>query len=504
MNNFSLDTPQRQSPLAIAFILIKFLRQAARRFWPLVIFIVFNRGDSYMAYLFGTLLVISVIQLVLSLISYFNYYFHVKGNELLIQKGVLQKTRLNIPFDRIQTINFNQNILHQILNVVSVEVDTAGSSKSELNIDALSREHAEALRNYILQRKEALVKESTDTSGESDGEMAAIPVVRTPDKLVFSMGPIDLMKVGVSQNHIRTALVLLGSIFGLLQLFDDVKEDSYNYIAEEIVNFQMLYGWMWFFAAVSVLLIAAFVVSMFRTALQYFNLKLWQTEKGFKIIAGLLNRKEQSAAHQKIQIIRWFTDPLKQIFGLFTVNLYQASSMEVSIRRSISIPGCYEPQLEEIISTNFPRALRQNYNEHTISPRIISRHVLYFGILPAIAFMIPRMIEADWQGLWFLLWVPIVWLLSRRFQMRWRWWINEGTLMTRSGIIGTKHTLVHLYKTQAVKISQSPYQRRYQLASLALYTAAGHISIPYISLSFARQVRDYVLYKSESDSRDWM
>lgn len=504
MNNFSLDTPQRQSPLAIAFILIKFLRQAASRFWPLVIFIVFNRGDSYMAYLFGTLLVISCIQLVLSLISYFNYYFHVKGNELLIQKGVLQKTKLNIPLDRIQTINFNQNILHQILNVVSVEVDTAGSSKSELSIDALSREHAEALRNYILQKKEALNKTSAETPEEIDGETPATPAIRTPDKLVFSMGPVDLIKVGVSQNHIRTALVLLGSIFGLLQFFDDVKDDWYNYVAEEVVNFQMIYGWMWVFIAAIVLLVAAFIGSMFRTALQYFNLKLWQTEKGFKIIAGLLNRKEQSAAHQKIQIIRWFTDPLKQIFGLFTVNLYQASSLEVSTKRSISIPGCYEQQLEEIISTNFPQELRQNYNEHTISPRIISRHVLYFGIVPALAGIVFQATQADWQALWFLMWIPIVWLLSRRFQMRWRWWINEGTLMTRSGIIGTKHTLVHLYKTQATKISQSPYQRRHQLATLTLYTAAGHISIPYISLSFARQIRDYVLYKSESDSRNWM
>ncbi|MEZ4829072.1 MAG: PH domain-containing protein [Bacteroidia bacterium] len=507
MNDFSLDSPQRQSPLAIAFILLRFLRQAVRRLWPLVLIIMFRKGDSYLAWFLGALLVISVIQLVLSLISYFNYYFHVKGNELLISKGVLRKTHLNIPFDRIQTINFSQNLLHQILNVVSVEVDTAGSSKSELSIDALSRPHAEALRNHILRKKADMEADQTLPVVSQLDHLESIVSIkqdRATDKLVFSMGPVDLMKVGISQNHIQTALVIVGSLFGLVQFFDDIREDAFTYVAEGIVNFQMLYGWIAFLGGFLILMVAAFFVSLFRSALRYFNLHLWQTEKGFKIIAGLFNRKEQSAAHQKIQIIRWVTGPLKQLFGLFTVNLYQASSQEVNAKRAISIPGCYAPQLEEILSTNFPPESRQNYTEHTISPRIISRHVLYLGIIPAGVATGIQLAMGDWTGLLFLLLIPAVWLLSRRYQSRWRWWINEGNLMTRSGIIGTTFTLVHQYKAQAVKVKQSPYQRRHSLASVDIYTAAGHVSIPYISLSFAHQLRDYLLYKAESDPRAWM
>ena len=158
-NQIPLDQPQRQSPLAIAFILVKFLRQAVRRFWPLVLILFFNRkDDDYMVWMLSALVVISFGQLILSLISYYKYYFHIKDGELIIEKGVLQKTKLNIPLDRIQTINFQQNILHQFLSVVSVQVDTAGSAKSELNIDALSREKAEELRNYILQKKQELIE----------------------------------------------------------------------------------------------------------------------------------------------------------------------------------------------------------------------------------------------------------------------------------------------------------------------------------------------------------
>ena len=47
---------------------------------------------------------------------------------------------LNVPFDRIQSVDFKRNIVHQFLNVVSVQVDTAGSKGSELELDAIEQE----------------------------------------------------------------------------------------------------------------------------------------------------------------------------------------------------------------------------------------------------------------------------------------------------------------------------------------------------------------------------
>ncbi|MCB0836476.1 MAG: PH domain-containing protein [Bacteroidetes bacterium] len=513
MINHSFDTkiplnvPQRQNPLAIGFIFLKFLRKAVRQLWLLILIVVFNKGDGYMAWLLGGVIAISAIQLVLSLISYFKYYFHVKDGELIISKGVLQKTNLNIPLDRIQTINFQQNLLHQILNVVSVEVDTAGSAKSELTIDALSRDKAEALRDYILQKKKELIAEKRE-EGELDEESTEgidtpeVEEFTKPDKMVFRLSPKDLLKVGVSGNHIRTFFWIIGSVFGLLQFIDVTEEEAVDYVFKGIS--ENTWGFGWFVAGFGVLIVASFFITLIQHILRYFDLRLWETEKGFKLIAGLFNRQEQSAAHRKIQIIKWVTDPLKRMFGLHTVRLFQASSQQVSAKKSITIPGCYEEQLEEIIATNFPSELREDYKEHAISPLIITRHVLYFGILPALAVAGFKAFTGDWFGLVYLLWIPIVWLLSRRYQRYWRWWINEETLTTRSGIIASRHSIIHLYKVQAVKISQSPYQKRKNLASVHFYTAAGSVGIPYINLDLAKRLRDYVVYKVEVSEGAWM
>ena len=61
--------------------------------------------------------------------------------------------RLDLPFDRIQSVNFEQNFLHQMLNVTAVEIESAGSEQKELKIDALKIPIAEKLREEILRRK---------------------------------------------------------------------------------------------------------------------------------------------------------------------------------------------------------------------------------------------------------------------------------------------------------------------------------------------------------------
>jgi putative membrane protein len=63
---------------------------------------------------------------------------------------------------------------------------------------------------------------------------------------------------------------------------------------------------------------------------------------------------------------------------------------------------------------------------------------------------------------------------------------------------------MEIYKVQAVKLNQSFYQWRKDLATLTLYTASGDIKIPFIPIEKARQLRDYLLYRVETDQRTWM
>src|SRR6187431_2903783 len=157
--------PQRQSPKAVVLILLKYFRIIVRQLWPILLVILINptKGKGFM--ITAVAFVVILVSLIYSLIAYTKYYFFIQNNELCVRSGVFRKTVLNVPFDRIQSVDFKRNLVHQFLNVVSVQIDTAGSKGSELELDAIELDRAEELRNIVLAYKHSrrnIVTETTD------------------------------------------------------------------------------------------------------------------------------------------------------------------------------------------------------------------------------------------------------------------------------------------------------------------------------------------------------
>ena len=152
--------PRRQSSIAIFLILLKSFRVILSQAWPIFIALIFNPTKSKDTYFALVIIGITAASAIRSIILYFKFYYYVKDDELIIEKGIFQKTKLNVPFDRIQTINFKENILHQFFNVVSLEIDTAGSKGNELSITALKKDKAIAIREFLCIAQEHYTPDS--------------------------------------------------------------------------------------------------------------------------------------------------------------------------------------------------------------------------------------------------------------------------------------------------------------------------------------------------------
>src|SRR5688572_23380233 len=149
MDSTSFYQPQRQSPKAVILILLKYLRIIIRQMWPILLIFIFQTKSDNAVIIVTIAFGIVLISLIYSLVAYTRYYFFIKDNELCVRSGVFRKTVLNVPFDRIQSVDFKRNVVHQFLNVVSVQIDTAGSKGSELELDAIEQERAEELREIV-------------------------------------------------------------------------------------------------------------------------------------------------------------------------------------------------------------------------------------------------------------------------------------------------------------------------------------------------------------------
>ncbi|HZV44324.1 MAG TPA: PH domain-containing protein [Saprospiraceae bacterium] len=500
MENSSLYTPHRQSPKAILLILLKYLRIIVRQVWPILLIVLINptSGKGYVI----TLIVMGIVFLaiVYSLLAYSRFYYFIQKNELCVRSGVFRKTVINVPFDRIQSVDFKRNLAHQFLQVVSVQVDTAGSKGSELELDAIEFTKAEELRDLVLayKRSQSLSKESQVDS------IPPIPQVAEKPELILSLSPNDLMKVGMSENHLRTA----GIIFAFfLSLADDLDQllgwDVYGQL-EHTTTAMSLVGILATLIAIPLFIIISFLITMIRTVLRFYGLKFWREGQRFKVVSGLLTRKEKTIQKSKIQVIRWVTSPLKRIFGIYQMNIYQAANFDQHQDKSLEIPGCYQQQVDETLDVVVPGYRKAVFDSHRMHVRIVVVMVFVFGFLPAVLFGLMAWYNEGVMQWLLVLVFPLAVVMGYLYQKKRRFKIHPDYILSLGGIFGNSNKLIEIYKVQRVEITSSPMQRVRGLSSLHIFTAGGDITFAYLHTVIASQARDYILYRVERDRKSWM
>lgn len=506
--------PTRQSGYAIIFILGNVFRMLIRQLWIVILIILFNPKKRAFSGFTLFLLALAVFGAFSSILNYFSYFFYIRDGELVMEKGIFRKIKLNIPLDRIQTVNFKQGLLHQAFNVVAVEIDTAGSSGQEFSLQAIRKEDADTLRNYVEDFKRSMP--AANGRIEQPGEEAETAVAgdqifpklqkEKAESLLFRLSSFDLLKIGVSQNHLRTAGIIMAFFLGFFDDLEEAFDFDLSKKIEEMLGLAQHDSTFQYYLLLGIpfFLFVSFFITLFNTVLRYFDLRFWRTERGFKMISGLFTRQEVSANLQKIQYLRWSSSPLMRLFGMQAVRLPQAASVTVSRKMAVSVPGCYEQHLAPIRSAYFPEETTLEFEEHGVNARIIRRQVLLQGVLPVALLMV---FSYSWLGtsVWvWALWLPVAFWQAVRYHRSWHWFISEEGLRKVHGVVTRRTVLLQWYKVQAVSIRQRFFLRRVGLAQLVLYTAAGAVSIPYIPLEKARAVQNFVLYKIETDSREWM
>lgn len=495
--------PSRQDPAAIFIQIVDFVRKLVIQFFP-VLLVFFFAGSGRIELIFLVFaLATGVISIFLSILHYFRFYFHVQKDALIISKGLLNRTHSSIPFDRIQVINFEASVIHRTLNVVKVVVETAGSKSSESEISAMKKADAIAMRDYLLAMKEEVGGEDSVETDEltMDGEIKTSGYAKS----VFSLGIIDLIKIGITNNHLKTAWAIVALVGYYISqywvYFDDPEE--LPFLGSFIGLFDSL---VLSFVVVSVvgLLAIAVLLSVIITIIRHYGLNVVEVKGGLKVSAGLFNQREYSARNNKLQIFYWNTNPFRKLAGIYSATMSQASSEDGLGSQSINIPGCNDSQVAMLRDQFFGDVSLEPNIIFKPDKRIMGRYFIFFGIIPISALFFGLYL---WFDSWFFevfLLLPavflMIWIFYKKFELR----LTDEVLFIKTGIIEDVWKLIFLYKVQSIQLSQTPYMQQRDLVNLRFYTAAGSVSIPYIALEEAKTIRDFVLYKVESTRKSWI
>jgi len=441
--------------------------------------------------------VVAVFGTVFGVVSFFKYFFYLDEDELIIEKGVFKKKHINIPFERIQTVDFSQNIIHQIFNVVALKIDTAGSAGTEFEFDALSKEKAEALRQLIFKRKAEVSQLEASTDDIST------PVQALTQKPILTLAPGRLLLVGLTENHFRS--------FGLILLFgfwimDSLEEIGFgwDYLEDNIESAGALFAGLAMAVSLAIFfMLLSMVISLVRTVLKYFDLKFVRQGLGFKVTSGLITRRETAAMDNKIQIVQWSSNLLQKFLGFFEIHLKQASSVAINAKKSIKVPGASIDQVEEVQKYLYTETDLIFDNKFKVSQHYFIRPAIYIvslGILHSGAMI--------YFGSKFVLPIIIFYILiliSRYLKYKkTSYQFNPTMLKINGGTYGHDYSLLPIHKIQSIQKKQNYYQRRRGLASVRIHTASGDVGIPYITEDTVEELMDFFTYTLEKSEQYWM
>ncbi len=378
-----------------------------------------------------------------------------------------------------------------------VNIETAGSTKAEISIKALSFTEAKALKKSItvFDKKEISNKEETT------------------EKPLLKVGFLELMKVSLTENHLQSLLILFALLVGFFQqiseLFDGLgkREILDNYISENTsaleTNVILIVGLLMFFTIVAVL------SSVVRVVLRHFNLTVYVKNNALEIYQGLTTKKSVILKRNKIQHITISTNPIKRKLGISFITFKQAISGKTGSKNQkdkvIKIVGCKDAQIKavkELLTFNVGLQDLNFENSHSyLKSRNYFRSLFFFIPLNILFFFGMEDYNAFWiNGII----IPIYIISVEVFYRKRIFKFSENVLLIGSGILETHKTYLPFFKVQNIKLKQTIFQARKNVVDVVFQTASGKVKIPCISLEKAEKIYNYTLYKVETSRKSWM
>lgn len=148
--------------------------------------------------------------------------------------------------------------------------------------------------------------------------------------------------------------------------------------------------------------------------------------------------------------------------------------------------------------------LRPPPSEH-LDPkaRTLWRLSALLGWLPILLLAVGGTVALWWfDRSWWLIVLPIpaalvtgvftIWIMPDLTWKHWRYEVGEDEVDLLHGVITRTRTLIPMARIQHVDTRRGPLQRRYGLASVILFTAAGASEIPALADPIAEEVRDRI------------
>jgi len=442
-----------------------------------------SRGDGWWSPWMMLFIIPSAIGAVL---RYITFRYRYDDSDMVIRSGLVFRKERHIPYARIQNIDAVQNVLHRLLHVVEVKVETGGGETAEARMSVLPMTAFHEMRARVFAPHRGI-----------DDEAPAVP---KPPEALLRLGTGELLLYGLIENR---GAVVAGAVLGVLweyglvdrlapSVFDGpvrgrgaVRNLVRDIIADVTVSVDRI---MIGIAVVAALLVLVRFLSMGWAAVRLHGFQLSLIDGDARTEYGLLTRVAATIPLRRIQTLSIRETPLHRLFRRVAVKADTAGGRvdEAGARtdREWLAPTLRRAALPDLVRSLLGHAY-DTLDWRPVAPGAFRREVK--GWLFVAAVMCAGL--AYWTRWWAVPVMPVLiaWavLCAHQTIKHLGWAITDEAIILKRGWLWRRVVIVRFAKIQTVSIGENPFDRRTAMAAVHVDTAGATersvVHIPYLA-----------------------
>lgn len=501
-SNQTKDAFGRLHPTSIFFDVVSHIRTVIV---PAIVAIFSAASGNMWGLVIGGLLVVPMV--IVSVFRYFSLRFRIQDGELVVTEGILYRRIRTVPVERIQNINLVQNLFHRVVGVAEVRVETASGTKPEAILRVLPMAHVQALRDAIFE------PQASTPAQRTDDKIAAAGTIRTAadDSELLRIPTSWLCQAGLASNR---GMLLIGVLSGAIYQFDLGERLDLDRLTGFVEDHVSGYSIPVFaIAGILAILLLLRLLSIAWYVLRFHNYRLTRVGDDLQITCGLFTKVSASVPRRRIQFISIQQNFWMKWMGISSIRIETAggSGKETEAAASSVSSRWFIPVVTDdkvaILVNELREGLDWRQDEldwRTLSPKTTMR-LTRLAVLQSIFIgVIGLAITRPWGILFGLAASAPLVLYAIKISRAMRYSRTDEGVVYRSGLFTKKVSMTFFDRIQALRVDQSPFDRRWNMARLSVDTAAAGpaehtIQIPYLSEDFAeREYREILQRASEN------
>lgn len=468
-----LSEPRRTSPLAALFVV--FQPGQLRNLLPIVVVAV-SSGYVLVIALAG-----AVVSTLYGALSWWRREWSFADGVLRLDEGVLVRNQRRIPIERIQHVEIEQRLRHQLFGLAAIRVETAGGSDAELRLDAISHAEASTLQSEVLARLRTAASVAPVPDGEGDGESEGVarqatvmpPPPPPPPEVLVRLPNARLFIAGVLGPEIVAVLVALGFVLDTVgDLGLDLEDVDLSDAASSATRLAL--------GAVLLLLVAGWVaIAGLVSVVRKWGLTALIAGDELRVSYGLLRKNEFVVKTTRIRDVQIAERIVLRPLHRADLRVRTAGSGSGDSSR-VDVPMLSFAEIERILQRVLPAAVPLPAVE--AAPPAARRRSLVrsaiVGSLVAMAAGGAIGVQVPVAGL--ALGVVILGLALAYGELWYRGLglaRTSGTVHSRSGALSLRRQIVPDGRVQSAGVRASFFQRRRGLATTRLDLAGAAVAV---------------------------